>query len=73
MHVCLYVHAYVCVCVCVCVCVYNIFNLNEIFLETIHVINVKLCLMVVFIELHPFMLLSAILTLFQGQSGVNLK
>ena len=39
-----------------------------IFLDTINMINVKLCMMVVLIELYPFMLFSVTLIVFQGHS-----
>ena len=41
-------------------------NFNTIFSNTINVINVKLCLMVVFIELYPFIPLSVTLIVFHS-------
>ena len=43
----------------------------ELFLDTINVINVKLCMMVLPIEIHLFLPLSVTLTLFQGHSCVK--
>ena len=42
-----------------------------IFLDTINMINVKLCIMVVLIELYPFIPLSVTLIVFQGHSNVR--
>ena len=42
-----------------------------VFLDTVTVFSVKLCLMEVLIELYPFTPLSMTLTLFQGNSGIN--
>ena len=46
------------------------FNVG-IFLDTINMINVKLCMMVVFIELYPFIPLSVTLIVFQGHNSVR--
>ena len=40
-------------------------------LDTIHLINIKLCEMVLNIELRLFIPLSMTLTIFQGHSSVN--
>ena len=48
------------------------FNIG-IFSDTIDAINVKLCVMVLRIELYLFISLSVTLTLFQGHSSVKLK
>ena len=46
-------------------------NFNvAIFSDTIIMINVKLCMMVVLIELYPFIPLSATSIVFQGHSSV---
>ena len=42
-----------------------------IFLDTINMIDVKLCVMVVLIELYLFIPLSLTLIVFQGQSSVK--
>ena len=42
-----------------------------IFSDTISMINVKHCMIVVLIELQPFVPLSVTLTVFQGHSGVK--
>ena len=42
-----------------------------IFLDTINEINVKLCMVVLHIELYLFITLSVNLTLFQGHSGIK--
>ena len=42
-----------------------------IFSDTINMINVKLCMMVVLIELYPFIPLSVTLIVFQGHSNVK--
>ena len=47
-------------------------NLNvAIFLDTINMINVKLCIMVVLTGFYPFILLSVTLIVFQGHSSVK--
>ena len=48
-------------------------NFNvAIFLDAVNVINVKLCLVVVLIELYPFIIpLSVTLFVFQGHSSVK--
>ena len=47
-------------------------NLNIwIFSDTINVINIKLCMIVLHIKLYLFMTLSMTLTLFQGHSNVK--
>ena len=47
-------------------------NINiEIYSGTINVINLKLCMMVLFIELYLFIPLSVTLTIFQGHSNVR--
>ena len=46
------------------------FNL-AIFSDAIHVINVKLCMMVILIEFYPFIPLSVTLIVFQGHSSVK--
>ena len=47
-------------------------NFNTgIFSDTINVINVKLCMMVLHTELYLFITLSVILTLFQNHSSVK--
>ena len=42
-----------------------------IYSDTIYVINVKLCMMVLLIELYPFIPLSVTLTTFKGHSNVE--
>ena len=44
---------------------------NAIFSDTIYVINVKLCMMVLFIKLYLCIPLSVTFTIFQGHSSVN--
>ena len=46
------------------------FNMG-IYSDTINVIDIKLCMMVVLTELYPFMPLSVTLIVFQGHSSVN--
>ena len=47
-------------------------NFNvRIFSDTIKVINIKLCMMVLLIELYVFVLFSVTLTIFQGHSSVE--
>ena len=46
------------------------FNIT-IFLDTINVINVKVCIMVELIELYPFIPLSVTLIVFQGHRSVT--
>ena len=46
------------------------FNI-EIYLDTINAMNVKLCMMVLLIELYLFIPLSVTLTVFQGQAISN--
>ena len=42
-----------------------------VFSDTINVINVKLCMMVVLIELYPFIPLTVTLIAFQGHSSIK--
>ena len=42
-----------------------------IYLDTINMINVKLCMMVLLIELYLFIPLSETLTIFQGHNNVE--
>ena len=42
-----------------------------IFLDTINMISVKLCMMVELIDLYPFISLSVTLIVFQGHSSVT--
>ena len=44
---------------------------NGIFSDTLNVINVKLCTMVLFIEFYLFILLLVTLIVFQGHSNVE--
>ena len=44
---------------------------NGIFSDTLNVINVKLCTMVLFIEFYLFILLPVTLIVFQGHSNVE--
>ena len=47
-------------------------NFNvEIFLDIIHMINVRLCMMVILIELYPFIPLSVTLIVCPGHSSVK--
>ena len=46
------------------------FNIG-IYLDTINVINVKLCVMAVLFQFYLFIPLSVILTIFQGHSNVE--
>ena len=47
-------------------------NFNvAIFSDTINIINVKLCMMIVLIELYPFIILSVTLIVFQGHGSVK--
>ena len=48
------------------------FNIR-IFSDTINVVNIKLCIMVLLIELYLFIPLSVTLTIFQGHRNVELK
>ena len=41
------------------------------FLDTMNMINVKLCVMVVFTELYPFIPFSVTMIVFQGHSSVE--
>ena len=44
---------------------------TRIFSDTINVINVKLCMMVLLIKLYLFISLSVTLTIFQGHSNIE--
>ena len=46
------------------------FNI-AIFLDTVNMINVKLCMMVVLVELYTFIPLSVTLIVLRGHSGVK--
>ena len=46
------------------------FNIG-IYSDTINVINVKLCMMVLLIEFYLFISLSMTMTIFQGHSGIK--
>ena len=54
---------------CPSVCVKN-FN-DAIFSDIINMINLKFCMMIVLIELYPFILLSVTLIVFEGHSRVK--
>ena len=54
------------------VCPYVAKNFTvAVFLDTVNMINVKLCMMVVLTELHSFIPLSVIVIAFQGYSNVK--
>ena len=47
-------------------------NFNvAILLDTVSMMNVKICMMVVLVELYPFLPLSVTLIVFQGHSSVG--
>ena len=58
-------------CLCSVRCLRLSKRLTLIFPETIHVMNIKLCMVVLHTELYLFITLSVILTLFEGHTSVK--